>query len=50
MNLVVAVDQNWGIGYQGTQPVVIPADRRHFREVTDGGAVFPPKTTAGWLP
>ena len=40
MNLVVAVDNNWGIGYAGTQQVVIPADRKHFREVTGDGAVI----------
>ena len=40
MNLVVAVDSNWGIGYEGTQQVVIPADRKHFREVTGDGAVI----------
>ena len=40
MNLVVAVDKNWGIGYQGTQTVVIPEDRVHFREITTGGTVI----------
>lgn len=40
LNTIVAVDSNWGIGYMGTQQIVIPADRKHFREVTDGGAVI----------
>ena len=39
MNLIVAVDNNWGIGLGGTQTVVIPEDRRHFRELTDGATV-----------
>lgn len=40
MDLIVAVDKNWGIGYHGTQNVVIPEDRKHFRELTDGGTVI----------
>lgn len=39
MNLIVAVDENWGIGYNGTQPLVIPEDRKHFRELTAGKIV-----------
>jgi dihydrofolate reductase len=40
MNLIVAVDLNWGIGKGGTQTVVIPEDRKHFRALTDGGTVI----------
>lgn len=40
MNLIVAVDDNWGIGKNGTQTVVIPEDRKYFRELTDGGTVI----------
>ncbi len=40
MNLIVAVDNNWGIGLGGTQTVVIPEDRRHFRELTNGATVI----------
>ena len=40
MNIVVAVDENWGIGLRGTQNVVIPEDRRHFREVTGHGTII----------
>ena len=40
MDLIVAVDSNWGIGKGGTQTVVIPEDRKHFRTLTDGGAVI----------
>lgn len=40
MNVIVAVDENWGIGYKGTQPFVIPEDRKHFREITSGCTVI----------
>jgi dihydrofolate reductase len=40
MNIIVAVDEKWGIGKNGTQTVVIPEDRRHFRKLTDGAAVI----------
>ena len=40
MELVVAADENWGIGFHGTQNLVIPEDRRHFRAVTGHGTVI----------
>ena len=40
MDAVVAVYSDWGIGDGGTQPVVLKADRAHFRELTDGAAVI----------
>ena len=40
MNLIVAVYEDWGIGLNGSQPVVIKADRRHFKEVTGQGTVI----------
>mgnify|MGYP000595961966 FL=1 len=33
MDAIVAVYADWGIGAKGTQPLVIPADRRRFREL-----------------
>lgn len=39
MDAIVAVYSDWGIGAAGTQPVVLKADRKHFRELTDGAAV-----------
>jgi len=39
MEAIVAVFSDWGIGSEGTQQVVLKADRRHFRELTDGAAV-----------
>ena len=40
MDAIVAVYADWGIGAKGTQPLVIPADRRRFRELTMGAAVI----------
>ena len=40
MNIIVAVNNNWGIGYKGEQTIVIPEDREYFREITDGGIVI----------
>ncbi len=40
MELIVAVDRNWGIGYHGTQPLVVSEDRKRFRELTKGAAVI----------
>ena len=40
MEAIVAVYDDWGIGDGGTQPVVLKADRRHFRALTEGAAVI----------
>ena len=40
MDAIVAVYSDWGIGDGGTQTVVLKADRRHFRRLTDGSAVI----------
>lgn len=40
MQAIVAVYSDWGIGAKGTQPLVIPADRKRFRELTNGAAVI----------
>lgn len=40
MEAIVAVYSDWGIGAGGTQPVVLKADRAHFREVTGKDAVI----------
>lgn len=34
MNLIVAVDRNWGIGYKGQLLVSIPSDHKMFRKET----------------
>ena len=36
MNIIVAVNSDWGIGQDGTQTIVIPEDRRRFSRLTDG--------------
>ena len=50
MNLIVAVDGAWGIGYEGTQPFVIPDDRRFFRETTKGKTVIVGRKTMADFP
>ena len=40
LEAIVAVYADWGIGAGGTQPVVLRADRRHFREITGSDAVL----------
>jgi len=49
MDAVVAVYSDWGIGAEGTQPLVIPADRVRFRELTTGHAVIVGLTEPGIL-
>ena len=39
MNLIVAVDKNWAIGYKNQLLVSIPQDMKFFRETTTGKVV-----------
>jgi len=39
MEAIVAVYADWGIGAAGTQQVVIPEDRKRFKELTEGAAI-----------
>ena len=50
MEAIVAVYSDWGIGSGGTQPVVLKADRTHFKELTDGSAVIVGRKTLGDFP
>lgn len=50
MDAIVAVYSDWGIGDGGTQPVVLKADRRHFRSITDGSAVIVGRKTLADFP
>ena len=50
LEAIVAVYGDWGIGCCGTQPVVISADRKHFREVTAGAAVIVGRKTLADFP
>lgn len=50
MNLIVAVDNNWAIGFQNKLLVSIPADMRFFRDETMGKAVIMGKNTLESFP
>ena len=50
MDAIVAVYSDWGIGCEGTQPVVLKADRAHFRELTGGAAVIVGRKTLSDFP
>lgn len=50
MEAIVAVFSDWGIGANGTQQVVLKADRTRFREVTAGAAVLVGRRTLGDFP
>lgn len=50
MDAIVAVYSDWGIGCGGTQPVTLLADRRRFREVTEGAAVIVGRKTLDDFP
>ena len=50
MEAIVAVYSDWGIGCCGTQPVVVPEDRKHFRNVTSGAAVIVGRKTLADFP
>lgn len=50
MEAIVAVYSDWGIGDGRTQPVVLRADRKHFRELTEGAAVIVGRATLADFP
>lgn len=50
MNVIVAVDKNWAIGYQNKLLISIPADMRFFREVTSNKVVIMGKNTLESFP
>lgn len=50
MEAIVAVYADWGIGADGTQPVTLRADRRRFREVTEGASVIVGRRTLADFP
>lgn len=50
MNIIVAVDKNWGIGNQGKLLVNIPDDMRFFRETTTGKVVVMGRKTLESFP
>lgn len=50
MNLIAAVDENWGIGYKGKLLVSIPKDMKMFHEMTMGKVVVMGRRTLESLP
>jgi hypothetical protein len=40
MNLIVAVDNNWGIGYKGDLLARVSMDLKNFRKVTSGKQLY----------
>ena len=50
MELIVAVNDDWGIGKDGTQQVALAADRKFFRETTRGAMVIAGRRTIGDFP
>lgn len=50
MKLIVAVDQNWGIGYKGNLLLRIPEDMRFFKEKTLNHVVIMGRGTYESLP
>lgn len=50
MNIIVAVDKNWGIGYQNKLLVSIPEDMKFFRSETSGKVVVMGRKTLESFP
>ena len=50
MNLIVAVDKNWGIGKNNKLLVSIPSDMKFFRETTSGKVVVMGRKTLESFP
>ncbi|MGN0168821.1 MAG: dihydrofolate reductase [Acetatifactor sp.] len=50
MNMIVAVDEHWAIGYKNSLLVSIPNDQKHFREETTGKVVVLGRKTLQTLP
>ncbi|MDO5539732.1 MAG: dihydrofolate reductase [Eubacteriales bacterium] len=50
MNIIVAVDKNWAIGYENKLLVSIPADMKFFRETTMGKIVVMGRKTLESFP
>jgi len=50
MNIIAAVDQNWGIGFGGKLLISIPDDMKFFREKTQNKVVVMGRKTLQSLP
>ncbi|MCL2200328.1 MAG: dihydrofolate reductase [Oscillospiraceae bacterium] len=45
MIIIAAVDRAWGLGYKGKQTIILPEDRKFFKEITSGGVVIAGRKT-----
>ena len=50
MKIIVAVYDDWGIGVNGSQPIILKADRQFFRAMTSGATVVVGRKTASDFP
>ena len=50
MNVIVAVDRNWGIGKDGEQLIYIPEDLKRFKMLTTGHAIIAGRKTLATFP
>ncbi len=50
MNMIVAVDDNWAIGYRNRLLVSIPSDKKFFRDTTAGKVVVMGRKTLESFP
>ena len=50
ISAIVAVDENWGIGYNGDLLAHIPNDLKYFKELTTGNTVVMGRKTWDSLP
>ena len=50
ISAIVAVDNNWGIGYQGQLLEHLPPDMKHFKELTMGNIIIMGRKTWDSLP
>ena len=50
ISAIVAVDNNWGIGFNGDLLEHIPEDLKYFKELTSGGVVIMGRKTWDSLP
>lgn len=50
ISAIVAVDQNWGIGYKGELLEHLPPDMKYFKELTMGNIVIMGRKTWNSLP
>jgi len=50
MNIIAAVYSDFGIGINGTQPIVIPEDRENFAKLTKNGVIIAGRKTYQGFP